>query len=269
LNRGEQFDPTVDSYYLRARWYQPRFRRFLTSNAYEGDTPLRQSLHRFGYAHQNPVAGTDPSGFFNTGENAFLNECWKNHVVGVFKVNVGMQRITLGGVRFAAKLAFDTICCLDKAWSVLDLVLLSTSTTLQEMYDYLTSPTHRALMTIDAACRLYCGDLPGALGSRAFGFRPSALPAPSPDSSRDAMGLAGMPNWLMDLLGRGNAAHGRYYDLMEAHGYEINSIPTRGRGRSLGIRVDAWRESGSNLEIRELKPDTPYGRWSGDRQLKC
>ncbi|MCP4379434.1 MAG: sugar-binding protein, partial [bacterium] len=44
LYRGEQFDPETDSYYLRARYYQPGTGRFSSTDPFEGETSDPMSL---------------------------------------------------------------------------------------------------------------------------------------------------------------------------------------------------------------------------------
>jgi RHS repeat-associated protein len=59
---GEYFDVDLGLYYLRARHMNPETGRFHTLDTFEGwrDEPL--SLHKYMYAHANPVMGIDPSG---------------------------------------------------------------------------------------------------------------------------------------------------------------------------------------------------------------
>jgi RHS repeat-associated protein len=54
--RGEQWDPDLGLYYLRARYYNPLTGRFLSVDALAG------GQRRYEYAAANPVDGMDPSG---------------------------------------------------------------------------------------------------------------------------------------------------------------------------------------------------------------
>jgi len=62
LYRGERYDPDLGHYYLRARFYDANLGRFHTLDEYEGRTGEPLSLHKYLYAHANPVSGWDPSG---------------------------------------------------------------------------------------------------------------------------------------------------------------------------------------------------------------
>ena len=62
LYAGEQLDPNVGFYYLRARYYNPVQGRFITTDPEEGNIFDPVSLHRYLYANANPVNNRDPSG---------------------------------------------------------------------------------------------------------------------------------------------------------------------------------------------------------------
>ena len=62
---GEQWDPDLGMYYLRARYYQPSVGRFWTRDTYEGDSTDPLSLHRYLYTQGNPITRIDPSGHYS------------------------------------------------------------------------------------------------------------------------------------------------------------------------------------------------------------
>ncbi len=66
LFTGEQRDPNLGFYYLRARYLNPGTGRFWTRDTYAGSIFDPPSLHRYTYVHNDPVNGTDPSGEFFT-----------------------------------------------------------------------------------------------------------------------------------------------------------------------------------------------------------
>ncbi|MBI3887063.1 MAG: RHS repeat-associated core domain-containing protein [Opitutae bacterium] len=62
LYRGEQFDPDLGMYSLRARFYNQATGRFWNADTYEGNSSDPMSLHKYLYAGADPVMGFDPSG---------------------------------------------------------------------------------------------------------------------------------------------------------------------------------------------------------------
>ena len=59
---GEQYDPNLGFYYLRARYYNPANGRFPTMDTYQGRIHEPQTLHKYLYVHGDPVNNIDPSG---------------------------------------------------------------------------------------------------------------------------------------------------------------------------------------------------------------
>ena len=64
LFTGEQYDSAADSYYLRARYYNPSAGRFLSGDKYKFAPEYTRELNGYGYVAANPVNATDPSGEF-------------------------------------------------------------------------------------------------------------------------------------------------------------------------------------------------------------
>ena len=64
LYAGEQFDVDAQSYYLRARYYNPSNGLFNRTDPFAGNNQDPQSLHKYLYCHANPINGIDPSGQF-------------------------------------------------------------------------------------------------------------------------------------------------------------------------------------------------------------
>jgi RHS repeat-associated protein len=62
LYAGEQWDPDLGLYYNRARYLNPNSGRFWSQDSFEGLNSQPQSLHKYLYAHSDPVNGIDPSG---------------------------------------------------------------------------------------------------------------------------------------------------------------------------------------------------------------
>ncbi len=68
LFSGQQFDPDLGLYYLRARYHNPDTGRFWTQDSYEGTGSDPSSLHKYTYCGNNPVNAWDPSGNFSIAE---------------------------------------------------------------------------------------------------------------------------------------------------------------------------------------------------------
>jgi len=62
LYRGEQNDPNLNLYYLRARFYNPATGRFVSTDSEPADATDPSTLHRYFYAAADPVNRVDPGG---------------------------------------------------------------------------------------------------------------------------------------------------------------------------------------------------------------
>ena len=67
LYAGEQFDPDLGFYYLRARYMDTSTGRFATADTFEGLQFEPKSLHKYLYANADPVNSIDPSGHMTLG----------------------------------------------------------------------------------------------------------------------------------------------------------------------------------------------------------
>jgi RHS repeat-associated protein len=61
---GEQFDATLGDYYLRQRFYDPSSGRFGRMDTYKGRQQKPLTLHKYVYAHNDSINGTDPTGLY-------------------------------------------------------------------------------------------------------------------------------------------------------------------------------------------------------------
>jgi RHS repeat-associated protein len=62
LYTGEQFDPNLGFYYLRARYQNPENGRFVTTDPFVGFQYDPVTLHKYLYANAEPINNIDPSG---------------------------------------------------------------------------------------------------------------------------------------------------------------------------------------------------------------
>ena len=61
---GERWDPDLGLYYNRSRYLNVDSGRFMTMDTYEGNNNIPLSLHKYIYAHNNPINKIDPTGRF-------------------------------------------------------------------------------------------------------------------------------------------------------------------------------------------------------------
>jgi RHS repeat-associated protein len=65
LYRGEQYDPNLNLYYLRSRYYSPQDGRFMSRDPEDGNALDPRTLHKYLYAGGDPVNRLDPTGRFS------------------------------------------------------------------------------------------------------------------------------------------------------------------------------------------------------------
>ena len=75
---GEQYDPDLEMYFLRARYMDPSKGRFHSMDMFEGRNLDPITLHKYLYANANPVMFIDPSGYLSFVELM--------HAIGIQKI---------------------------------------------------------------------------------------------------------------------------------------------------------------------------------------
>lgn len=98
---GERTDEAMGLVHLRARYYLIDAGQFLTRDPYSGTTDDPTSLHRYLYAHQNPVTNRDPTGESTLAEQAMVG--------GLVNGLISVGTSYLGGNRSGSRLFFDFI----------------------------------------------------------------------------------------------------------------------------------------------------------------
>lgn len=118
LFTGEQWDPDLGMYFLRARYLNPNTGRFHTEDTYEGrnDEPL--TLHKYLYANSNPVTFIDPTGQFTASQGYRVESLVRDAYRSDYPSNTARDgRMTklgdrvkwaLGGVFYLKPDIFDT-----------------------------------------------------------------------------------------------------------------------------------------------------------------
>jgi RHS repeat-associated protein len=81
LFAGEQRDSNLDLDYLRTRYYDFRSGRFISADPFEGFLNDPMSLHKYQYAHANPVNFTDPSGLVTLQDGILVHAILGRHFV--------------------------------------------------------------------------------------------------------------------------------------------------------------------------------------------
>ena len=95
LFTGEQYDPNLGFYYLRARYLDSSIGRFWSKDTYLGWMFDPASLHKYVYAHANPANNIDPSG---------------NSIAGVLVApRISIPTITAAQLRFATVVTLKVI----------------------------------------------------------------------------------------------------------------------------------------------------------------
>jgi RHS repeat-associated protein len=72
MYRGEQYDPDLGLYYLRARYYNPATGRFLSRDPEDGDIADPATLHKYLYANGDPANLMDSTGRESAYEQGLL-----------------------------------------------------------------------------------------------------------------------------------------------------------------------------------------------------
>ncbi|HSR54183.1 MAG TPA: RHS repeat-associated core domain-containing protein [Acidobacteriota bacterium] len=82
LFTGEQLDPALNHYYLRARYYSTAQARFTSQDPFQGLITAPTSLHRYLYANADPANAIDPSGHLTLIDVQFANML-QNQLAGI------------------------------------------------------------------------------------------------------------------------------------------------------------------------------------------
>ena len=97
---GEQFDTSLDQYYLRARYYDQGVGRFTQQDTFKGWEEDPTTLNKYLYANADPANGTDPSGYMTMTEISMVNRispmALANSTRAVGNVGVGLIVAGLG-----------------------------------------------------------------------------------------------------------------------------------------------------------------------------
>jgi RHS repeat-associated protein len=93
LFTGEQNDPNVGFYYLRARYYSSQVGRFISSDSWQGNIFEPITLHKYVYANLDPINLWDPTGNFvisleRLGTVSIQSSLWRLDVLRGFSISL-------------------------------------------------------------------------------------------------------------------------------------------------------------------------------------
>jgi len=93
LFAGEQFESSLDQYYLRARYVDQNTGRFTQMDEYQGVILNPITLQKYLYANADPVNGIDPSGYVTLSElTATMNNIARNTTRAAYNFSKGARR---------------------------------------------------------------------------------------------------------------------------------------------------------------------------------
>lgn len=113
LYTGEQYDPNIGFYYLRARYYNHLLGIFISTDQFSGSIFEPMSLHKYIYVNSNPVNYIDPSGLFTLIEVMYdlaieQNITWEYNK-NVIKFGIKAERITWCMIQPGLLIAHDAL----------------------------------------------------------------------------------------------------------------------------------------------------------------
>ncbi len=111
LYSGEFTDPSGQQY-LRARYYDPTNGRFNRLDPFAGNSEDPQSLHKYLYAHADPINGVDPTGLLTLNDvvgtlTSGLYNGLRSFGPTIFANQIAKTAITRAGFGFITSLGFN------------------------------------------------------------------------------------------------------------------------------------------------------------------
>jgi RHS repeat-associated protein len=106
---GERFDANLGFYYLRVRYMNPQSGRFQTMDSFEGVIQDPLSLHKYLYAHADPVNKLDPSGQYATTVDLTAGMALRNALTSIaipsyvsVIAQIGVRLLAAGALTYTA-----------------------------------------------------------------------------------------------------------------------------------------------------------------------
>ena len=85
--RGYVYDEETELYYLRSRYYNAQFQRFINCDSILGKIAKLFSLNPFAYVGNSPLTNVDPLGF--SSEHISFDSAWKD-ILGSIEIDAGI-----------------------------------------------------------------------------------------------------------------------------------------------------------------------------------
>ena len=145
LYRGEQYDPDLGLYYLRARYYNPLTGRFLSRDPEDGWLTNPATLHRYQYAGGDPVNLADPTGRAATAADPYRP--------GSLEYGLLVGLISLQAAKSVPYVAEAVNCMLETAADSLTLAIPPSGETLVSLTPELDKCTAKAKYCSDEEIR--------------------------------------------------------------------------------------------------------------------
>jgi RHS repeat-associated protein len=151
---GERFDADLGLYYLRARYYNADRGRFFSMDPYPGGTYDPASLHKYLYAHADPINFTDPSGLSELIDSAVILRANLYLAARLVVKRAASAAIAIAVRALITRVAADGF--LSSRGVCIGLISLKLIVNILES-PYVDISTGAADQTLDALIAAYCG----------------------------------------------------------------------------------------------------------------
>jgi RHS repeat-associated protein len=109
LFTGEQFEPIIESYYLRARYYNQNIGRFISPDLWSGNVFHPLTIQKYSYVTNNPINYIDLSGeFFLSAVIGALQSLWIRTKMAVYS-GAALLSAVYNAVRVVVRYGVATI----------------------------------------------------------------------------------------------------------------------------------------------------------------
>jgi RHS repeat-associated protein len=194
LYRSEQYDFTLDKYYLRARYYDQNIGRFSSMDSFKGRIAQPLSLQKYIYSNANPISFHDPTGMITVPETMFtvaVITTLTSLVLAGFEHLLSLDR---DPIRWKAKI-YDVGFSLKKVDGQVSYVSAESGCINNSLYEDTKGVGEFLLLYVGVST-----PTPELLGKGAGGLAPGGIDPQVGDATLFTPGLLGPePKWLSGL----------------------------------------------------------------------